>query len=755
MLVWTDLIFMNSTFFQRIAELVFCLAVSSVQLNGQCNPALAQTCSSVPLLCSLDELNGLSCSNAGTLPSSCSPICSQGGAAENTAWWGFTGNGNNVSITLNAGSCANSQGLEFGVLLNCKCASSVACKSNPCVPPGGSATLTFNTQQCAKYYLWVDGCNADICDFTIQTAGGALPPLTPLGFINNDPGRVFEICKGYCSYHFFVQNQNDGCYINYRWTIDGVPTGDIERNLYLDLPKEGDFQLCVTQQLMNPGDVTMVCNEQGPQCATIKVRSLADRFGAPRTLCWETANPKPFKWFNQFVTTSGEYRAHVSDNHCCEFDSIVQFTVLDEPTPKSVYYITCDNKPYIDLLGKKHQPCLSHEQILLQKTSVPYKCDSSIYLTALQVDFAPSWAVNCIGGKVELVPNVKVLKPCEAGETYEFDYNWYLKKDTTKLISKDERLLVNASSEDYVLKVNVITTIESEIAMCTRTFYESFDEGNVTPSCFALVGEPVYCFDQTGFYAIDSLVNQKVNFYNWTVDRGQIVSNADSSSVQINWMLSPGDTGRVCASYTVDCGTSCVKCKSVVLDHRIAGPDFSQRGLSANLDALAHANGMWRLISGPHPVKIYEPSNPKTRISAYNYGMYCFEWSISANNCTVRDTLCVELYSGKRASPEYPDRLFDFRGGRSGKREKPTLNIFTPNLLRANGSSYLSVNGCNGSRLRYSWVNMMGRKISDHQLILDSGTTHVEINIPKEPGVYFIQVQCSDLIQIARVCVLE
>ncbi len=736
------------------ASLLFSDMVANVQLSAQCNPPSALSCNAVQLLCSLDELNGLACSNAGAQPSTCSPICAQGGAAENTCWWGFAGNGASVTITINVGTCTNSQGLEFGVLRNCKCTSPVACKSVPCVPPGGSESITAILDPCVQYFLWVDGCNGDVCDFTIQTTGGG-PPTLPLGLINNNPSRVIQACKGYCSYRFFVDPPGDYCYSSYAWTLDGVDLNHSERNLYLDLPKEGDFQLCVTQQVMNPANFSMVCSEQGPQCATVKVRTLPDRSGPPRTICWETANPKGFKWFNQYIYSSGEYRAKISGSDCCPFDSVVTFKVLDKPSPSAVYYITCNNQPYTDVLGRMHKPCLDNKEIVLNKTTNPYKCDSSILLTAINVDYAPAWEVKCFGSMVELIPNIKILEPCDAGETYEFDYNWYLKKDTTNLISKDERLLVPANSEEYVLKVQVITTIESEIAVCTRSFYETIDEGKVTPACFSILGEPVYCFDQTTLYRMDSFVAAKVNMYNWMLDHGQIISNPDSSAVFVKWTLNPGDTGRICASYTVDCGVSCTKCQSVVLNKDIAGQDFSQKGLSAYLDALPHSGGVWRLISGPHPVRIYEPSNPKTRISAYNYGLYCFEWTVMDNNCTLRDTLCVELYSGKRASPEYPKNFFDFRARKERNTDTLKAEVSTPSLINASGTSYITMQALDGSVLHYSWVSLTGRIVSHMQVFVESATQRMEISSPMESGVYFLQIQYGNFVDVRKVVVIR
>lgn len=730
--------------------LFFCISVSSV--NAQCSPPSAQSCSAATVLCALDELNGLACSNAGAIPGHCSPVCSQGGAAENTVWWGFTGNSGNVSVTLNTGSCANNQGLEFGLLQGCNCGHSVGCKSVPCVSPGGSAMISASLQKCVSYYLWVDGCNGDVCDFTISTVGGGVATLSPLGFINNEPTRVIDACLGYCSYHFYVDEKNDDCHVRYLWTLDGSYINS-ERHTYLDLPKEGDFEICVTQELLSPKDF-IVCSQE-TQCATIRVRKSAERYGVTRNICYEAAYPKGYKWFNQTIYTSGEYRQTLSDAKCCKYDSIVQFKVLDKPQPEIVYYITCDNSPYIDILGKKHNPCLSFKEITLQKTSAPYKCDSSILLTAINVDYAPSWAVNCLGTMVELVPNITIKKPCNAGETYEFDYSWYSKKDSTHIISNDERLLVQAVSDEYILKVAVTTSIGNESSICTRTFYESIDEGNVIPECFPIAGTKVYCFDPVGDYWMDGSIQTPVNFYNWTVDGGQILSNPDSQLVKVAWNLNAGDTGRICASYNVDCGRSCEKCIDVVLERKIAGDDFKQRGLTAYLDAKADSNGIWKLISGPYNVHLFEPMNPRTRVSVFNYGYYCFEWSVTHNNCTLRDTTCIDFYFAKIASPDYPKNDFERRIRISDGTGSIHFEVNTPTLISSKGKSLLSINGNINATVHYSWYDLYGRVVRNDRIPCESGVHHLEIHSPLQAGIYFLQVNIDGFSEVRRVCIMD
>ena len=453
------------------------------ELVAQCSPAMGTTCANAPFFCSLEEIDGYVCSNTSTTPSYCSPICSQGGQGENTNWLGFSSNGGNVSITLSVGSCSNSQGLEFGIIEDCKCARPIACHSNPCVAPGNSQTITTNLGKCGEYYLWIDGCNGDVCDFTINTSGGTRPKLDPIGYINNEASKIIKnVCAG-CYKVYSIQNMGDLCNVFYVWELDGqlLTQGVYEHDIEYLFPSKGTYELCVTAYIRNPRNPNDICDQLGPQCATVEVTGLPDRKGIPRNICNEKIKPSGYKWHNQRIFNSGIYREHLRDKGgCCTYDSVVEFTVLAEPVPAIVQYIGCNNEAYIDILGRRQGLCLQNALIKLPNTTNPDLCDSSILLTTINVDYAPSWSINCIGGQVELVPNIKIAKPCNVGESYEFDYSWYKKNDPTKkVISYDERLAVPAISEDYILQVKVITYFNNETFVCYKTFSETFNEGNL------------------------------------------------------------------------------------------------------------------------------------------------------------------------------------------------------------------------------------------------------------------------------------
>jgi hypothetical protein len=440
---------------------------------------MAETCEESSVLCSLNELYWYACNNPSTIPSPCSPLCSQGGVGHNTSWWGFVSQGGTATLTFKVGSCTSSQGLQYGIWADCNCGQEIACRSIPCIPPNSVSTITVNLIPCKTYYLWVDGCSGDICDFTIITTGGGPPSLTPLGFINNIPRMIIEpVCVGACNFLFFVNPQPGACEPTYVWTLDEDEVGGNSNQVRLDFPEQGDFVICVTAYIGNPQSGS-ICSQEGPRCATVKVRPIADKPGKPRTICWEAANPGGYKWHSQRILTSGIYKQNFRDQNCCVFDSIVEFAILPLPVKKNVFFISCNNQAYIDLLGRSYFGCQDKLEINLNKSTESFGCDSVIVLTAIKVDFNANWKANCQNGKIELSPKIGIIRSCLLGETYQFKYKWYLKNDTTKsMISSDEYIYVNASNEDYCVEVKVLTQIDTLISVCTKTFCENYNESD-------------------------------------------------------------------------------------------------------------------------------------------------------------------------------------------------------------------------------------------------------------------------------------
>jgi len=750
---------MNNLLNQIFKSLLYSLTVFiPLNIHSQCNPEWYEECgvAKYHFVCSLNDLNGYHCSNYSLNSNQCVPMCSQGGIGLNTTWWSFVSGGGPITITLNVGSCSQNQGLQLGLWGDCNCSEEIACHTNPCVTPGSSYTINANLTPCQAYLFWINGCQGDLCDFTLTTSGGTIPSLSPLGKINNVPNMILEpICEGQCNVRFFVNPQPGGCKPTYIWKLDGEEVGGHANEIRLDMTESGDFTLCVLAQIRNESGGPF-CAQVSPQCATLKVRPISNKIGLPRILCNEQTKGTGYKWHSQKIKTSGTYSSQWSDANCCKYDSIVQFTVLEVPDPAPVYFLTCNNSPYIDILGMKHFPCLQKSSILLPKTTNPFACDSSILLSAVNVDFAAKWNATCYNGMIQLNPNINITKPCYAGETYAYSYKWYRKNDPEKKpLSLDEQLEVNPITEDYCLEVTVYVELGTTSISCIKTFCESFDESNLMPDCFSLNGNNAFCVDPTAYYWMDSFNTKDILNYFWKVSGGTIISNTDSSAIEVEWTFNQGDTGKICAAYSVECGISCERCLTIVYDTKIAGYDFEKKGLSAYLKALAHPNGRWRLISGPYSVHIENPQNPKTQITAFNYGYYCFEWTITTSQCTLKDTQCVDLHFYKKANPEYPNYRLDLRNSSLKHSADQIIELSTPNLIKGTGNTFISFTASRQFTIHYYWYDVFGQQLMYEQLNTNQSFGKFEIKAPQTTGIYYLLIELDGLPYIRKICVMD
>lgn len=718
---------------------------------AQCSLPLSETCMESSVFCSLNQLNGAFCTNGSSVPSPCSPLCSQGGASNGTSWWGFVSQGGQATFTLHVGNCTKHNGVQWGIWGDCVCGEEVLCRSIPCVPQNSSDVASATLKPCKTYYLWLDGCNTDQCDFTINTSGGAAPTLAPLGFINNQSNMIIEpVCYGVCDFPLFVNPQPGGCEPTYVWTLDGTELEGHSSQVKTDFPDYGDFKVCVTAFIGNPISGS-VCTKEGPRCATVKVRPLPSKVGLPRTICWEAAHPSGYKWHSKLIYNSGTYLQEFRDANCCYYDSAVYFTVLDIPDKPDVYYITCNGTPYVDALGRSYTPCKDHYEISFPKFTNPFKCDSAIKLTAINVNFDARWKAQCQGGQIELSPNIAIVKPCSAGETYQFDYKWYKKSDPKNILSSDERLLVEAITADYSVDVTVRVELGTEIALCTKTYSESFNEGELLPNGIPINGVNTVCINGAASYRIDTNITYRILNYIWKVNGGIIDSKKDTSSIHVKWNLPYGDTGTVCLSIVTDCGKSMERCMKVTFGKESAGGDFKQRGLIAKMNSPSLEPGNWRLVSGPGTASFENPSDPKSKVHVYKYGNYCFEWRVQDTNCLVSDTICIQFYK----AIYIPSGYYEDRNQLQEEDATLPTELFTSNLISNTGFTDVTISGDSPSTLHYIWYDHTGRILLRDVHDLDSDISRIKIQSPIHSGFYLLLFELNGQKVVRKICVME
>ncbi len=134
-------------------------------------------CLDAPIMCDLNDLDGYSGTMSATPTPGPNPLCVST-VPNNMHWWGFVSTGTSISIDVLLSNCTLESGMmgaNFGVYESCSFGTPVWC-SDFCFD-GFSTNLPITGLTVGQsYYLYMDGCNGSVCDYTfgINSGGGGV-----------------------------------------------------------------------------------------------------------------------------------------------------------------------------------------------------------------------------------------------------------------------------------------------------------------------------------------------------------------------------------------------------------------------------------------------------------------------------------------------------------------------------------------------------------------------------------------------------
>jgi hypothetical protein len=744
----------------KIVIILFTLILTvNHRLSSQCTPPSHNNCEDAPVLCSLTELNGFSCTlSSVSNTTGCMPICPSGGTPENIEWWAFTSDGGNVTISLTISNCTNTTGaigMEFGLSGNCNCSESVAC-NKLCNGPG-TYSISATLIPCKTYYLFVDGCDGDVCDYTIHTTGGNAPNLSPLGKINDDTDRIIPVCRHGKFQSYKVNEQSNGCRPTYEWTLDGVTLDEHEYYIETMFPEEGDFQLCVTAYVGNPQSGS-ICDQEGPECATIQIRQIADKIGATRSLC---PNNIPFKWHDQYINNPGIYKKELYDKQFCYYDSVVEFKILPLPIIQDIYHIGCNpNDVYIDQSSRKiFNTCQIRKSILIKKSSSPYKCDSTYELTAIFLDHEVTFREDCQDGKIIIQPRIlnKAIT-CGGNEIFEYRYKWYLKQDTNKTSISTDEYYTAIQKNDYCLEIELITTLGPLTKTCFFDYCENLDESIYIKPSGKFSAYKTVCSNDTSCITFKPAYSGIILGYEWDITGGTIINPNPSqdSSICVVWNLPPGQKGKACVYYKTLCDNSQSTCIDVNVGtsiREIAGPSKTVKGLTTNLEALL-PGGTWRKVSGPGFVTYNDPFNPITDVRVTKYGIYILSWTVKSLACTTVGYVTIRFIRS-----EFKGR---FKNQNESFLKYDPDEMISPQSMQyhiskqiKNQSLTLQLSSTVNQTAKVSLIDLSGKIVAQCNYSIGTESQSYELLTNASSGIYFLTIQTEHDVISERIVITD
>ncbi|MEP7196828.1 MAG: T9SS type A sorting domain-containing protein [Saprospiraceae bacterium] len=745
-------------FYKKLLILFF-ITLCIGRLSAQCTPAATDNCEDANVLCSLNEVNGYTCSNPDySNPTGCTPLCPTGGGAHNTSWWAFVTKGGNVCITVTFSNCSvNGTGVQFGIWGDCDCGESIFC--DPACSGPGTKQACGVLEACKTYYLFVDGCTGDVCDFTITTSGGGAPELPPLGPIIG-PSNV---CVGACSIKYRDSIDTKSCKPNFQWTLDGTELDQYSQEIKLDFPDEGNFVLCATAIIGNIQSGS-ICDQDGPKCITIKVRKDSIRKDGPRYLCYESL---PFLWQGQTIFSTGEYKQHIIDKNCCEYDSVVNFIVLKKLDSPKVYFLGCPGDIYKDpTTGKEFSTCQNETEIFISKSTIPIKCDSSYILTAAFIHGVANMREYCQGG-LSFCEVTAMDSTCTVNgySSDAFTYEWYERSDPSKKIIGTDKFIEVKNKGEYCCDINFVAKLDKLTKNCTFTKCEQFNEEDLRFEKKCAKGDLVLCLGDTGVYRVDGIFASDVRHI-WSVSGGLILTNNSSqqNEIKVYWNFNPAPAneyvGLICYQTQGSCPDNSECCINVKISNNNipnAGMDAKVNGLIYNLQGNLVPHGEWTQVSGKGKAFIYNKTSPQSKIRVNQSGKYQFRWTTTCNNLKSSDDVEIEFSrfgTGNKGGGTPADTCCSgFIPDQSQLRSKLPIFSYYPNPVH---SGLLNISGgAIGLVTNISIINLQGKILFNEQHTWDK--INHEIILPEQiaNGIYLIQISTSDQKQFTAKLFIE
>lgn len=174
-----------------------------IELDSACDEITAED-----IVCDFDQLNGITGSLLSTPSDGNQPpgdLCESDDAAQNISWLGFVALDGDYDIIINTYNCTAPagvvSGVQIGVYSDCSFSSDalVFCDNQT----GVDNQVTISSDLLEKeqtYYLYIDGLEASVCDFTIQVDGfydntycTDLSKVTGVAYVDQNENGTYEV----------------------------------------------------------------------------------------------------------------------------------------------------------------------------------------------------------------------------------------------------------------------------------------------------------------------------------------------------------------------------------------------------------------------------------------------------------------------------------------------------------------------------------------------------------------------------------
>lgn len=512
-------------------------------------------CDDSPIFCDLGALSPSSCTPIpdGTISNLCSA-----GAIHNASYFTFIAGATDLEIILTPSNCEINQGLQATVTDYCDPS---ICYSNnfaDCFTELDTIDVTGLTIG-NVYNVVVDGCNADVCEFTLTFPSSEyeIPdPETPIvssDVCNLNPTDLI-FCPGQ-NVSFSPENiQNET--ILYCWSInstDGVFATNqddicIESDSSAVFSCDGDYSTCgpLNLNLSEPGNYQLCLEEMSNECSTwsgsfcwnfIVGNSSVVDFGtysiceSELALGWapDFTGPNGEQWEGGVVTTEGIHEFTITDECNCTRNQMVQVDELTmgEDGQVDVNWCANDIENWEDVgLGLDWddiQIYLDPQTNIASVINFPggsmqtdYKgmnCDTSLVYNFMLYEINGNITQSAGAGCDVLLEFIPSDVPSFMDQN-EIRYQWL---DPSGISLGAESILSVNIDGTYILETSYVIPTNGQV--CLEMFSVTVAIGTGVPSEPSISGPETICADNTDDIIFNVPLTADTE-YNWTITNG-------------------------------------------------------------------------------------------------------------------------------------------------------------------------------------------------------------------------------------------
>ncbi len=574
--------------------------ILAMDVSSQCNEPLpdpSDFCSTAPVICSLDCLDGFT----GTLPDTFympqpDPLCGGDGQPNNPSWFAFVAGSKTIDISIIPSGCnmifkdgqPETIGIQAGIYSDCSWDnSSIVCATDGCQDLIAE-TLNLVSSDFVigeTYYLFVDGCGGSICDYEVVVNAGMqafeMPEITSISNNFNLDLPSDTICRG-ANIQFVVDGFED-VVGQFYWSIS-PPTSDYPDGM-IGEPDTNVINITFSDQ----GSYTLYvyasngCDASETDSILVEVAPIEDEIFSPITVCQEcfplqlsmpdggcinvggaltilTEDPNGdgvIGWQGNDMTMGpGKDTAVIQNIFGCTFLQIVDVIEIPISPRLDLDYYYCIADFPVTINGETYN--VDQKRFITLEGAAASGCDSLVSISAHALDlFGMPKIGDCQSGDISIYFDIISVSPANYDS---ITYVWY---DGGGMEVTDgdgiDSILVVSGQMSYTVSVTVWRdSVDCEFAF--GPFY--IDPDNLLPNIPNVTYAPVdICTSEET--ALIYVANQGLGEdYTWTLTPPlSFVQGTTSDTIHVD--ISGGQNFEVCVSAGNGCGVSMDTCFEV------------------------------------------------------------------------------------------------------------------------------------------------------------------------------------------------